>query len=452
METAVLVELMLEVIPHWSGRIKKYIQGTEDSQKPGSGIIVLPPGVERRRAVTPDCDGSSARRKISTPGIVATPGAVGVAMSPPSPTTLTPRGDGPSDNNAIQFKKGLAFAHGTCRLDARPDSKLRFSSLTSPSVMYDGESQRMLCDMWTALNNKRGGLRAEMMAIKRRQQIVALPPPRPMFEAAIESENGDDSGDDEDLEYSAEMLRLRLKMEREKMKRMNRRGSPGMTMSGNFSLGAAPLQFKRARMVSGPPGAAPPTPPGSQQGEKPAPSTEEDDKMGELLEAIDDNLDKACKVIETVAFVWLKGDSYDGHLNFVLARLKDILEKIEKSGLVPSKDKPVKTTEVTAVSMGPPQTPLPTTGRFNPRQEISKKKSDLTMGDAPSLRPSQAMPRMEKQIERKNSGSSSDDTVVPSIESMSRPLVRSVGNKPKANPLELDVIEVGDDEDEGIVC
>lgn len=443
-----LAELILEVVPHWGGRIERYIQEVEDSQKPGFGIIITPSGVETPKAVAPDCDGSSNRRIVSTPGIVI-PGVAGIAMPPPSPTTLTPGGAEPSYNNATQLKKGLGLAHGASRLDARPDSKSRFSSLTSPAVMYDGESQQMLCDMWTALNNKRGGLRAEMMAIRGRQQVAALPPPRPMFEAAIESEDGDGSGgddDDEDMEHSAEMLRLRLKMEREKMKRMNRRGPPGVTIAGTSSPGMGPLQFRRARIMNGPPGAAPPTPPGSQQGEKAGPSSEDDEKLKELLEAVDDNLDKACKVIETVAFVWLKGDSYDGHLKFILARLKDSLEKIEKSGLVASRGKPKKTAEVTVVAMGPPQTP-PTTGGISPRPEISKKKSDLTMRDAPSLRPSQVVPPMEKQLERKNSGSSSDDTVVPSLESMSRPLMRPVGDK-----LQPDVLEVDDDDDEGIVC
>ena len=435
-----LEELALGVVPHWSGRVEKYIQEAENSQKQSSGIIITP-----SRAGTPnmDCDGSSSRRIISTPGIVA-----GVAMPPPSPTTLTPGGADLSDNNATQLKKAFAFAHGTCRLDARPDSKSRFSSLTSPTVMYDGESQQMLCDCWTALNNKRGGLRAEMMAVRRRQQIAALPPPRLTFEAAIESEDGDGSGgdDDEDLEHSAEILRLRLKMEREKMKRMTRRGPPGVSMTTTSSPGMGPLQFRRARMVGGPPGAAPPTPPGSQQGEKAGPSSEDDEKLKELLEVIDDNLDKTCKVIETAAFVWLKGDPYDGHLKFILARLKDIVEKIEKSGLGPSKNKPEeKTTEVTVVAMGPPQT-LQTTGRISPRPEISKKKSDLTMRDAPSLRPSQVVSPMEKQIERKNSGSSSGGTAVPSMDSIHRPLVKPVGHI-----LEPHVVEV-DDDDEGIVC
>ncbi|RPB29900.1 hypothetical protein L211DRAFT_844804 [Terfezia boudieri ATCC MYA-4762] len=450
METLVLVELMLEVVPHWARKIERYIQEAENSQKSGSGIIITSWGVEISKDVPPDCDGTSTRRVISTPGIVATNGVTGVAMPPPSPTTLTYGGAEPSDNIATQFKKGFGLAHGASRLDARPDSKSRFSSLTSPAVMYDGESQQMLCDMWTALNNKRGALRAEMMAIRGRQQMAALPPPRPMFEAAIESEDGDGSGDDdddEDMEHSAEMLRLRLKMEREKMKRMNRRGPPGMTMTGASSPGIGPLQFRRARIIGAPPGAAPPTPPGSQQGEKAGPGSIDDEKLKEFLEAVDDNLDRTCKVIETVAFVWLKGDSYDGHLKFILARLKDTVEKIEKSGLVSSRDKPEeKSAEATVVAMGPPKTPPPT-GRISPRMEISKKKSDHTMRDAPILRPSQVVPPMEKQIERKDSGSSSDDTVVPSLESMCRPLVRPVGDK-----LQPDVLEVDDDDDEGIGC
>ncbi|RPB22126.1 hypothetical protein L211DRAFT_755003, partial [Terfezia boudieri ATCC MYA-4762] len=167
---------------------------------------------------------------------------------------------------------------GICRLDAKPQgSKSRFSLLTGPVVMYDGESQRMLNDLWTSLNNQRGGLRREMMAAKRRQELVL---PRMTPNIAVESETDVDgnssTGKDEedDLEHSNEMLRLRLKIEREKIKRMNRRAG------------------------------------------------------GALLEGIDENLDKACKVTETVAFVWLKGDLYEEHLKLIVGRLKDTAAKI----------------------------------------------------------------------------------------------------------------------------
>ncbi|KAF8443369.1 hypothetical protein BGX38DRAFT_1063439, partial [Terfezia claveryi] len=165
---------------------------------------------------------------------------------------------------------------GISRLDAKPQgSKARFSSLTGPVIMYDGESQRMLSELWTSLNNQRGGLRRELMAAKRRQEPAL---PRMMPNIGVESETDVDgnssTGKDEedDLEHSNEMLRLRLKIEREKMKRMNRRAGG--------------------------------------------------------LEGIDDNLDKACKVTETVAFVWLKGDLYEGHLKLIVGRLKDTVARI----------------------------------------------------------------------------------------------------------------------------
>lgn len=450
METSVLADLVFEVIPHWSGRIEKYVKEAEGSQKQSSGIIIIPSGLETPKAVVQDCDASSTRRIISTPGVA------GVAMHLPLPTPVTPGGANPSDkNHALQYTQALAVAHGTSKLDAKPDVKSRFSSLTSPAVMYDGDSQNMLCDMWTALNNQRGGLRKAMMAVTRRQQFAALPPPRAMPEIAVDSEDGeggsDKEDDDEDMEHSAEMLRLRLKMEREKMKRLNRRGPPMMVMGGESAMGGLP--FKRARMIGGPPGAAPPTPPRSQQGEQALPSALDDEKMKQLLEAIDENIDKTCKVIETVAFVWLKGDSYDSHLKFILERLKDVVTKIEESGFVPPKDEPEEmATDVTVVAMAPPQTPPPT-GRMSPRLEISKKRSDLTMRDAPSLRPAEGVPSMEQHVERKHSVSSGEHTVEPSMESVT-PLVRHAGVIPgKVNPLEPDVLEVEDDDyDEGVVC
>ncbi|KAF8415364.1 hypothetical protein EV426DRAFT_515670, partial [Tirmania nivea] len=178
-------------------------------------------------------------------------------------------------------KKLPPAPHGICRIEAKPDSsKTRFSSITGPVIMYDGESQRMLSELWTSLNIKRGGLRREMMTLKRRQELAS---PRMMPKIEVESETEADgnssTGKDEedDLEHSSEVLRLRLKMEREKMKLMNRRAG------GRLRI---------------------------------------------LLEGIDDNLDKACKVTETVAFVWLKGDGYAGYLKLIVGQLKDTAARI----------------------------------------------------------------------------------------------------------------------------
>lgn len=445
-DSSVLAELVFEAVPQWGGKVEKYIKEYEELQKPSSGIVITPEQSPNVAGV--HCSGSSTRRILSGPDVATTPGVAGAAMPLPSPGEQSDKAHATVD---AHLKKSVAEAHGQCRLDSKPDAKARFSSITSPAVMYDGESQHTLSELWTALNGRRGALRREMMALKRRQQLAIAPPPRAMPEliAADSDEGSGSEKDDDHMEHDAEMLRLRLKLEREKMKRMNRRGpmnggGAASASMGDPSLGMAGLQFKRARMLGGPPGTAPSP---QQKPTTTGTSSEDDDKLKELLESIDENLDKACKVTETVAFVWLKGDPYDGHLRFILGMLKEIAEMVEKSGFVKPQQQEKEAQQAQQQqlrTMAPPPSSRP---------EIAKKKSDITMRDAPSLR---MMPTMEMQPERKNGGSgsgSSEDTVGPSVDSVRPPPIKPVfPGLQNPNLMEPDVLEVDDDDDEGIVC
>ena len=435
-----LAELMLEVVPMWCEKLEKYIKEAEDAKKPTSGKIITPSGVCIEEDNTP--------LKISTPGID------GAAASGESPA-YTDKGRA-AENGIPRQKKSLAGPHSICRLDAKPDgSKTRFSSLTGPVIMYDGESQRMLSELWTSLNNKRGGLRREMMALKRRQEL-ALSRMMPNIEA--ESENDVDgnssTGKDEedDLEHSNEMLRLRLKMEREKMKRMNRRaGGVGGAPMGGTSLGA--LTFKRARtMHMGGPLVS------TAQAVASAPSGIDDQRLKALLEGIDDNLDKACKMTETVAFVWLKGDLYEGHLKLIVGRLKDTVARITASGFVPLKAEETESSAPVARGSSSNSKAMPPPPIPSPCHELSRKKSDSTMRDACAVSLVAASTVKAERVEHAQAMMSIPASIeVGSIKDEIAPTTgKTLGeshkpSQPRANPLDPEVIEV-DDDDEGIEC
>lgn len=437
-ETSVLEELRFDVVPIWSEKIERYIREAEDAKNPKSGLIITPSGPVVEDTHTP---------KVLTPGKDDTDGQDTSALE--SSQLCPDKGKTPG---VPYLKKTLATPHGICRLDAKPDtSKTRFSSITGPMIMYDGESQQMLNELWTLLNNKRGALRREMMALKRRQELSA---PRMMNNPIeVDSEtDGNSTGKDEeeDLEHSSEMLRLRLKIERERLKRMNRRpgGGIGGAPTGVSSIGGLP--FKRARTMAGPPVS-------NAQALACAPSGIDDQRLKKLLEAIDENLDKACKVTETVAFVWLKGDSYEGHLKFIVGRLKDTLAKIEASGFASPKRSPEGSVlKPTDGKMCPP-TPAVS------RPQLNRKKSDITMRDeciatvvASSSNPESSIPvTIPATIEV---GSTKDEITPEDISTMltGKVPVRDSFKPPqqRSNVMEPEFIEVeeDDEDDEGIVC
>lgn len=442
-----LAELLFKVVPMWCEKLERYIKEAEDAKKTTSGLIISPSGVRVDKDDTP--------LKTSTPGIN------GEAASEES-ATCTDKGKA-TKNGTPHLGKSFAGLHGICRLDAKPQgSKSRFSSLTGPVVMYDGESQRMLNDLWTSLNNQRGGLRREMMAAKRRQELVL---PRMTPNIAVESETDVDgnssTGKDEedDLEHSNEMLRLRLKIEREKIKRMNRRaGGVGGAPVGETSLGA--FSFKRARTmhIAGP-SMSTAQPVGSD------PSGIDNQRLKALLEGIDDNLDKACKVTETVAFVWLKGDLYEEHLKLIVGRLKDTAAKIKASGFVSPKTEEAASSAPIARGSGSDSNAMPPPPTSS-CPKLSRKKSDSTMRDtcavslvaastvkAERVVHAHAMMSIPPSIEV---GSVKDEITPAFLADM---LVTGKAaeeshkpSQPRENPLDPEVIEVEDEDDEGIVC
>ena len=271
----VLSDLVYEAVPHWTSRLERYIAAWEEKERENQGLIA--------RAMTTEC-GAMKTQKADSMNAITTQNHTAILPSVVSPSTPAP--DDGSDKLVVKEQSRLLTGtHSMCRLEVKSNtSKPKFSSLTGPVVYYDGESQQMLIDLWTALTNKRKGLRTEMMNLQRRQQAMAPPTPRLLSDFNIDSE--DENGDEK-----------------------------------------KPLPYRRARMSGiGPMGSS-----------HASGANAEDEKFKTLLMQTDENLDKACKGAETVAFVWLKGDPYDLHLRFIVACLKDAVQKIIASGILPPK-------------------------------------------------------------------------------------------------------------------
>lgn len=427
-ETSVLAELMNDVVPEWCSKLEKYIK---EPEKP-VGVIITPSGILEEEAASGPAvhDSGSSTRRILPDHDESEGGGVAVGGGEYSDKKKAAE----AAARAQQLKRILSVPHGPCRLDAKPEtSKLRFSYLTSPTVEYDGESQRMLCEFWTAINNKRGGLRREMMAVKRRQQFAQFSAPSIDTESDGEENSGKDDSDD--MEHSSEILRLRLKMERERMKRMSRRAGD-IDISGTSSLSSIP--FKRARMMGGA------GMPGSTlAATTTATGKDEDEKLKALIESVDDELDKACKATETVAFIWLKGDPYEGHLKFIVGRLKDAQNMISSSGFAPLQKPNIESVDTKIM-------PPPSTLTAPSRLGFTRKKSDATMRDASSIGPDQAPgTTIPPHIEIASSGSSSGHSL-PTPGHLAPSNGVHALSKPTSNSLIIEVEQ--DNDDEGIVC
>ncbi|KAI5785620.1 hypothetical protein DFH27DRAFT_528522 [Peziza echinospora] len=365
-ETTVLAELLHEVVPTWAARLEKYIP-TEEAHK---ATIITPTSLSTALdgPVDQKMGGMVADSDVAqmTPDFPASPRIL--SMGSPAPEN----GKAAATQAALQDPvKILGATHGVSKMDSKPDlTKSRFSAIDGPVVYYDGESQKMLCDLWTAMNTKRGGLRKEMMGLKKRQQQpkvfsdFSVEPDVPDTKGGLitECESNVDVDEDFDGDTAGEMLLLKMKMEREKLKRMSRRAGAPMLGPGMGSL-----PFKRARtMDSAPPSAA-------QGG--PKSKGADDEAFKTLLEAVDDNLDKACKVTETAAFVWLKGEVCEGHLRFILSKLRETAARIEKSGFVEEAKKKEEDEKKKAEG--------PAAAVVSKPAEITRRKSDATMRDAP---------------------------------------------------------------------
>lgn len=440
-ETSALAELVNVIVPQWCANLEKYIKEPEQPV----GVIITPPGIPEEgvsSGPTVHDSGSSTRRIL--PGRDESEGGGGIAVGGGEFSIKKKAAE--TAARAQQLKNIFSAPHGPCRLDAKPDtSKVRFSYLTSPTVAYDGESQRMLCEFWTAVNNNRGGLRRNMMALKRRQQcaqLSALP-----IEAESDGEENSGKEDSDDMEHSSEILKLRLKMEVERMKGMNRRVG-GINAGGTPSLSSIP--FKRARMMGGAgmPGSA-------LAGTTTATATgrDDDEKLKALLESIDDELDKACKATETVAFIWLKGDPYGEHLKFIISRLRAAQSKITSSGFAPCQKPDVKSASAGDTKIMPPP---PATLTTSPRLDLTRKKSDATMRDAcavsvaPSVGPEQAPGSpIPPHIENASSGSSSGHSLPTPRHLSPSSRIHALG---KSTPDSLIIKIETDNDDEGIVC
>lgn len=161
---------------------------------------------------------------------------------------------------------------GNKKLHQKPGgTKAKFSQITGPDILYDGESQTTLFTCWTAMNTHRGQLRKEMMQIKRKK-VMVLP---------STTDYGYEESDDEiEADSDAE------EQESEEAK-------------------AARLEEEKRRQA--------------EEKEK----AEAIKRMAVLLEEVDNCLDKAARACENAAFLWLKGEGCAGHIVYI----NDILDE-----------------------------------------------------------------------------------------------------------------------------
>lgn len=325
-EGTVLAELAQDILPHWIVRLQKYLPQETKGQKTITPESIIPES--SNQANVPVKVGPvvmMAPVELQGPCDQKTPDL-------PSPGTQTP------EYGSKMFAP-LTIPHGTSKLNSKPDTaKSRFSAITGPTIYYDGESQEMLHQLWNTINTKRGSLRREMMSLKRRQQFAAIATQASEDESTDDEDKKEDDNDESETDDGAELLRMKMKLQRERMLRMTRRANPMTDFAPSSGAGA---QKRKA-------GSAIPS--GSS-------TKGDDDKLKTLLEAIDDNLDKAAKVCETAAFVWLKGDVCVGHLQYMTARLRDTIRKIEASGFVKSNPETAK--EVPPASPDEDKVPMP---------------------------------------------------------------------------------------------
>lgn len=165
---------------------------------------------------------------------------------------------------------------GSKKMNAKPGcAKAKFSSITGPDILYDGESQTCFFDCWTSLNSKRGILRKELMGI-RRKRVMSAPMSGYGYSDSDEELEAEDSGDKEETEED----RLQ-QIEEERL--------------------AVLEEIKK----------------------------KEEEKRGKILEAIDGYLEKASKGCENAAFLWLKGQGCTGHIVYITGRIADAVERIK---------------------------------------------------------------------------------------------------------------------------
>lgn len=253
MDSAILRDLQT-VLPEWTTRLLLFA--------PGETRVVDPCAPESSRKAL---NRRASRLALNSQNPQATTTLVGPApLRPSTPSSAT---DVPS--RKLQEKPS--------KLDAKPGiTKAKFSSITGPEILYDGESQKALFDCWTTLNSKRGVLRREMMAI-RRKKVLMLPMGGDY--GYSDSEDDDDESSDK-VEETPEEKEKREAEERRKAAEEKRRA-------------------------------------------------EREAKVCTLFEYIDGCLDKAAKGCENAAFLWLKGEKDPGHMLWVNARMAEAVARIK---------------------------------------------------------------------------------------------------------------------------
>lgn len=276
MDKDLVFEELLTILPDWSTRLRaisdKHTQALGEQTQSSSHTQPPPQNSRKRAASGPENDVPIVS---TTPVAAATTTVVG-----PHPL----RTDSPTVEKKLE-----CLPAGKPRMAAKPTAtKQKFSSINGPHIYYDGEAQQAFYDCWTALSSKRGLLRREMMAIKRKR-VMTLPTHNYGYDDDSEEEGSDKESDQGPKETEEERLRReeeeRKKAEEERLK------------------------------------------------------AEREKKAAEVLEYIDSCLDKASKGCENAAFLWLKGDICPGHITFINSRMREAVDRIN---LEVDKMKPVE--------------------------------------------------------------------------------------------------------------
>ncbi|KAA8893181.1 hypothetical protein FN846DRAFT_754658, partial [Sphaerosporella brunnea] len=177
---------------------------------------------------------------------------------------------------------------GTKKMNQKPGAtKAKFSSITGPEILYDGDSQALLFECWTSLNAQRGALRKEMMMI-RRKKVMTLPSANYGYGDSEDELEADDSGEEKE-----ETEEDRQKKEREEQQRLE------------------------------------------EEAKK-----KEEEKKSKLLEFIDGCLDKAARACENAAYLWLKGEGCMGHVVFITQRMMEAVQRVSVELQPPAEEDP----------------------------------------------------------------------------------------------------------------
>ena len=272
---------LLDVLPEWMGKLRAIGSKRSEASQTQSTTTPSPPQNFRKRAASENGNDPVTTsqqedvRKSAGSGVEDETTAVKVLAGPYPPRPKSP------DAKNVEITPFLPT--GKLKMPQKPGGKQKFSFINGPQIYYDGEAQRALFECWSALNSKRGLLRKEMMAVKRKRIILSY------------------SFDDDDEEEGA--------------------GVPVETE-----------EVRKAREEAA-----------RRKAEEDRLKAEREKAVAEVFEYIDSCLDKASKGCENAAFLWLKGDVCPGHITFINARMAEAVGRISSElEKVNPKSKPVK--------------------------------------------------------------------------------------------------------------